>query len=493
MFQRLISRGSSSGKSHLSWLSLLLWLAAPPLSLPALAQTPSSPSVEAALSQPSEKDYTLGPGDRFRVDIYDLKELSGEYLVLVDGSAGFPLVGQLKVEGLTVPQLKEILSKRYARYIKRPVVTVSLVAPRPLEVAISGEVKNPGSYTFPLADRQKFPSLTDAIQQAGGLTAASDISQVQVRRMVQGAQHTLTLNLLALLQKGDRNQNITLRDGDTILIPTKNQLDPAELGLLEDANFGLQQDEDLDVAIVGEVYRPGSYQLADRRTVRNRSNPVNRNATDSNPNQIEPQLFRLTDAIELAGGIKPLADIRRIEVRRLTRSGQAQTLAVNLWDLLETGNLNQDPVLQDGDTIVIPTARELDPQESERLAAASFSPDLIEVNVVGEVKKPGAVEIPPNAPLNQALLAAGGFNLDRAEQATVELIRLNPNGTVSKREIAVDFSEGVGEDKNPPLRNNDMIVVNRSNLTATTDGLVNIFRPLGIVFSPLNFFRFLID
>jgi polysaccharide export outer membrane protein len=282
-----------------------------------------------------------------------------------------------------------------------------------------------------------------------------------------------------LLQQGNQTQNITLRDGDTVIVPTKEQIDPNETRQLADANFGIQADRELNVAVVGEVYRPGSYKVTPEKVTAGGSNTI----------QLESP--RLTKAIQLAGGIKPLADVRHIEVRRFTRMGTQQTIDINLWELLETGSIDKDIILQDGDTIVIPTAQAIDPKESESLAAASFSPATIRVNVVGEVKKPGLVEIPPNTPLNQALLAAGGFDDRRADKDTVELIRLNPNGTVSKRDIDIDFAQGIDDEHNPTLRNNDVIVVKRSGIASATDTIATVLSPIGSAFGLLNIFNLL--
>ncbi len=99
------------------------------------------------------------------------------------------------------------------------------------------------------------------------------------------------------------------------------------------------------------------------------------------------------------------------------------------------------------------------------------------MKVVGEVVKPGTIEVPPNTPLNQAILTAGDFDKRRADQSTVELIRLNPNGTVTKTSINVDFSQGINEKTNPILRNNDVVVVHRSNLASATDTLGAVLSP----------------
>jgi polysaccharide export outer membrane protein len=72
----------------------------------------------------------------------------------------------------------------------------------------------------------------------------------------------------------------------------------------------------------------------------------------------------------------------------------------------------------------------------------------------------------------------------------VELVRLQPNGTVKKREIEVDFTADVNDESNPPLRPNDVIIVRRSGLTRVTDTLGTIVSPIGSVFSIFRFFGF---
>ncbi len=456
------------------------------LSLPTLAQQPTlepqNPPVSAVNnSTPTTTDYTLGPGDRLRIDIFQVQDYTGEYQVLVDGTVNMPLAGAIKVQGLTMKQAAELVAQKYAPYVKRPIVTVSLLDPRPLKIAIAGEVNRPGSYEVSILETQQFPTVTDILQLAGGLTTAADIHQVKIRRFFNGREKVLTVNLWELLQQGNLNQDISLRDGDAVFVPTTDKIDIAETLQLADANFGIQATEPIDIAVVGEVYRPGSYELEPQRIggTTDSTNPPNNTFKASEPPT-------LTQAIAQAGGIKPLADIRRIEVRRHTRAGSQQTLEVNLWEMLQTGDISNDVILQQGDTIVIPKAENLDPTEAELLATASFAPDTIRVNVVGEVDRPGVVEVPPNTPLNQALMAAGGFDERRAAKSSVELIRLNPDGTVSKRGISVDFAKGINEQTNPALRNNDVIVVSRSGLATVTDTLGTVLSPFNLIFNPLN-------
>jgi polysaccharide export outer membrane protein len=83
------------------------------------------------------------------------------------------------------------------------------------------------------------------------------------------------------------------------------------------------------------------------------------------------------------------------------------------------------------------------------------------------------------------VLAAGGFDQRRANKKVVKLIRLNPDGTVSERKIKLSFNAPVNEENNPALRNNDVVVVDRSGFAAFSDVTGSIFGTLG----SFNFIR----
>ena len=119
--------------------------------------------------------------------------------------------------------------------------------------------------------------------------------------------------------------------------------------------------------------------------------------------------------------------------------------------------------------IVIPQVAKFNPEAAAQMATANFAPNQIQVSVVGEVKDPGAVMVRPSTSLNQALLVAGGFNDDRADRSSVDLVRLNPDGTVSTRTVEIDFSQSINDQTNPLLQNNDVIVVRRSGFAKFFD------------------------
>ncbi|HAX76085.1 MAG TPA: hypothetical protein DCY88_09685, partial [Cyanobacteria bacterium UBA11372] len=353
---------------------------------------------------------------------------------------------------------------------------------KPRSVSVLGEITRPGSYVVIGGDTQidrttaGLPTLTRALQLAGGVTPLSDIRNIQLRRPNKfGGEQVFNINLWQFLQAGDSSQDFLLEDGDTIFIPTLTTFNPTEARLLATASFAADLTKPRTVAVVGEVKRPGPYVVLGGDTQIDRT-------TGGFPT--------VARAIQLAGGITPGADVRNIQIRRPTRTGVEQIIKVNFWQLLQAGDFSQDAILQEGDTVFIPTATEINPAEVSQLAAASISPARITVRVVGEVGKPGTIEVATNTTLSQALLVAGGINRDRAKKSEVELIRLNPNGTITQQTIAVDFSQAMDNQKNPLLRDNDIIVVNRSNLARITDaltlgvgsgGLFPIFRILEIL------------
>ncbi|MBD2022172.1 polysaccharide biosynthesis/export family protein [Leptolyngbya sp. FACHB-36] len=331
---------------------------------PAETPLPPAPATSAAPTLPTQAAgaYTLGAGDAVRIDSFDTPELVLEprYSVLLDGTVNLPWVGSVPVQGMTLAEASEAISAKYKRFIRNPIVTVSLMAPRPLKIGVIGQVNRPGSYIINLIGNES--TQASLSQRSGG-------------------------------------------EGGT-------------------------------------------------------------------------QWPTVSKAIQTAGGITQAANVRQIQVRRPAQSGTEETINVDLWKFLTQGDLSQDMLLRDGDTLVIPLATTLDAAEATQIAGSNFSPEAIKVSVVGEVVAPGAVTVKPNTTLNQAILSAGGLRSNRARRSNVELIRLNPNGTVTRRMIALDLSQGLNEGNNPALRDNDVVVVNRTAFASASDFLSVVLSPL---------------
>ena len=430
--------------------------------------------------------YTLGAGDRIQVEFFNVPEYNKEYQIQVDGSINFLLVGKVQVQGLTIEQLTDLIIREYSSLVTEPIVTVTLSGIRPLNIAIAGEITRPGVYTITpptTTGGLQFPNLIDALELAKGVTAGADIRNVQIRRPhPQGAEEKLiNINLWEFLQTGRLPQDITLRDGDQIFVPTADTFNSQEVRQRAKANFSADITQPITVVIIGEVSRPGPYTVfaADVRAT-GQSEELS-SVTVSSGEGALVGLPTVTRAIKIAGGITAEANIREIQIRRIPRTGAEQIITVNLWRLLQTGNINEDILLQEGDSIIVPKAEKIDLSEAPEIASASFSPNTITVNVVGEVIRPGLVTVPLNTSLNDALLTAGGFNRQRAQKAKVELIRENQNGTVTRRTVEIDLSQSLNEENNPPLRNNDVIVVDRNGITKMAETFNVLFQPVSSI------------
>ena len=451
------------------------WLTLPALHIPllTLALALSYPQINLAQS-PAPRitintDYYLGGGDNIRVDMYDLPQFSGEYQIPAGGVIQMPIIGNLSVEGLTLEQAAKVIAKAYVRIIKRPLVTISLQAARPLNVWLSGEINRPGSYSLPLANgggtrpSVQFPTLPQALEKAGGILATADIRRVIVRRRLQGnIEVSITYNLWDYLQTGQTTQDITLRDGDRILVPAQTAINLAEVNQLSESSFSVPPDQPRTVSVLGEVKRPGRYVAI---------------GGDTQNGQRSSGQSTIIRALQLAGGITQVADIRQIQLQRYTRSGKQQIITINLWQYLQEQDKFQDTILQEGDIVFVPAATAIDPAEVSILATSNFAAPTVQVSVIGEVNAPGSLKLPPNTTLNQAIMSAGGFRTSRANSKLVELIRLHPNGTISRSQVQINLSQGINAQTNPLIQDNDIIIVPRSGIAVWTDNINNVLAP----------------
>jgi polysaccharide biosynthesis/export protein len=355
-----------------------------------------------------------------------------------------------------VPEVEAAIATRLSRELRRPRILVTVLKLRPLRIGIAGEIKQPGFYVLSAADAVQSPSIAQVIQAAGGVTLSANLQQIEIRRRdrTKGIQK-IVVNLADLAQAGDLTQNLALRDGDSIFIPASETIDLASIGQLADSNLATTG-QAIHVALAGEVLKPGAYKLESGKD------------SGSRPT--------LTQAIQLAGGITPEADLRQVQVRRMTRSGKSRLITVDMMKLVRDADLSQDILLQPGDAIRLVKAPELSPEDLIQQGNANVSPNSIRVNVIGDVKGGGAVQVASGSTLNQAIIAAGG--LDRRASKTVELIRLNPNGTVSRRSIRIDLSRGIDPINNPVLWNNDVVVVGRTGFAKFSDGLSDVLGPI---------------
>ena len=225
------------------------------------------------------------------------------------------------------------------------------------------------------------------------------------------------------------------------------------------------------VTVTGEVERPGVFSL---------------------PTQSETGWPTLVDVVQKAGGVAATGDLSRIEVLRpaARRGGSMRRYQFDYLTVLREGGHAPNPLIYDGDSIRLYKNEEVDNADLITTAASNFAPDTIRVNVIGEVAKPGIQQVPSNAPLSQAIFASGGITR-RGSISTVELVRMDGDGEPTVTVMSFDPSAVLSSPTNPPLRQNDVIVVNRTALARVTDGLTDAFSPLTPIVNAASIFRIL--
>ncbi len=172
--------------------------------------------------------YILGAGDGLSLKFLAVTTSAVPWRSSTTAPPPCRLLGSVRLSGLTLSQASLWLESLYRKQLQRPDLQLSVVRPRPLRIAVVGEVERPASTPSPPRSLHRggrrssisgLPTLVDAIQKAGGITAMANLRRVVVQRRLPGADSRFKrarVNLLALVRDGDQLQNPLLFDGDTI-------------------------------------------------------------------------------------------------------------------------------------------------------------------------------------------------------------------------------------------------------------------------------------
>ncbi len=251
------------------------------------------------------QEYTVGPNDVLTVTVWGHADLSRDCVVDPDGVVAFPLVGRLKAAGLTPKDFAEQLRAALEKdYLVNPHVTVVVKEYLSQKVLVLGEAERPGVFhlTGPT-------TVLDILSRAGGPAKTAGRQLILMRNRsgaaggpgAGGAGMRLSVDRI---QAGEPADNVRMEDGDTLLLLKRN------------AFF-----------VLGEVKRPGSYQL-DRDT-------------------------NVLEGITLAGGFTDKAAPGRTRVIRSTPEGQ-QVITVDLNDAMKRGRRDKAIQLRENDVVVVP-------------------------------------------------------------------------------------------------------------------------------------------
>jgi protein involved in polysaccharide export with SLBB domain len=355
----------------------------------------TSNEFEPSTAGPVDANYRLGALDVVAVILTGQVELAHTLEVTRDGFIVIPQVGQVFVANLTVEQAtKVVVQKLRASY--RGVGTeadaltkvyVGVARLRTIQVFVVGDVVAPGSYQVSAAGT----ALT-ALYAAGGPTLTGSMRNIGVRR---AGKNLAQLDVYDYLLRGDNSNDVRLETGDVVFVPPVGSR----------------------VALTGLVQRPAFYELRGAET--------------------------LTNLIQMAGGLRPEASARRMQISRVLPPAERRAAG-------------RERVIIDVDSATIAMGRDVPLQPHDRVSVSAVAARVRQrINVSGAVWAPAEVSFIPGMRLLDAVAAAGGLR-DDAIKSEYRILRLE---TDERRRLIRVSAERSAEEANPILQDEDEVHV----------------------------------
>jgi polysaccharide export outer membrane protein len=250
-------------------------------------------------------EYKVGIEDVLSIVIWNHPDLTVPSVVVrKDGMISLPLIGNIKVEGLTVPEIEEALKRELNRFLTKPQATVNPREMNSQRVFLVGNFKKPAFSSGPLLP---------VFLLKGGNTLLEALSDVEfypesdlLASYISRGETIIPVNIKALLMGGDLRENVLLEPGDRVVVPSPLK----------------------EINVLGEVQNPSRYTVKMDTT--------------------------LLDALSIAKGVKKdSADLYTAYVAR-----NKQIIPVNLKRMLDFGDMSQDMFLEDGDILYVPNSDE---------------------------------------------------------------------------------------------------------------------------------------
>jgi polysaccharide biosynthesis/export protein len=184
-----------------------------PEAAPVAQASQATPPQAASPAGVDNARYIIGSDDSLSITVWKEPTLSGTLPVRPDGMISMALIGDLKASGRTPMQLAEDISGKLKKYIQEPNVSVVVMAVNSQRVFLIGEVGHVGPVSMT-------PGMSplQAIAAGGGLSPYANSKKIYILRTEGGKQQKIPYNYKQAL-KGDDSANVTLRPGDTIVVP----------------------------------------------------------------------------------------------------------------------------------------------------------------------------------------------------------------------------------------------------------------------------------
>lgn len=177
-----------------------------------VASVPPASQTFAPAAGAASSNFPIGAQDTLVIDVFDVPDLSRTVQVDNSGNVVLPLIGQISATGRTPQQLSaDIAAKLGAKYLKNPIVTVTVKEAASQKITVDGSVVQPGLYEI-----GPQTTLTQAVALAKGPDQVADASHVAVVRETPQGRQTQIYDL------GDIRDGKTVdpyvKPGDTVVV-----------------------------------------------------------------------------------------------------------------------------------------------------------------------------------------------------------------------------------------------------------------------------------
>ena len=393
---------------------------------------------EPNLKMATPLNYILGPGDELQVSVYGVQEFSASLPITVEGKVIIKYVGQLSVIGMTVEaatkKIKNAIAAVYSTVRSgQSQVSVSLSRVRTIKITLIGS-KLPGNFSI-----SSLGTVYNALFLGGGPAINGSYRNIE---LIRNGKVIKTIDIYGFLVNGNQTDNVGLKEGDIIRIPSYSQRVTVEgqvkrPGIFEMKTGETFQDllrfasgfnEDAYTTAVTVLQKTGKekkikdIKVSEFKTYQPRSgdlftitkildrfeNRLQIKGAVFRPNQYSYSTgMRLADLVTKADGLKEDAYTARATIIRLKDDLTKETVSVNLAKAL-AGDLEHNIELKKEDIVTVFSILDLKEQ--------------FRVNIDGEVKKPGTYEFQDNLSLNDLILKAGGLTGSASKR--VEIARM---------------------------------------------------------------------
>lgn len=266
-----------------------------------------------------KSSYKILAEDLLEISFWESPEMDTKVRVNSDGFIILPIIGSLKVMGLTIEELSQEIITQMGNYNKLlNQVSIKVLEYGHNRVHITGQVNSPGKYTF-----EEIPNLWDIIMEAGGPLEEAQLEDVIIVRSREEGM-ILNADVADALKRGEVNKLPQIYPGDTIHIPGT----ASPFGTTTDISGKNEYN------IIGAVGSPGAKRYGNN--------------------------LNILDAIGMAGGPEPDANLKEIRYIEVSSKG-TKVYKIDLELYINNSIANALPNVTPGSTIFIPREKEISP------------------------------------------------------------------------------------------------------------------------------------